>query len=83
MPGDRISAAWLYYTAGSSALTGLKVVVPACYALQDADTPGRIGICAMLLNIARRAALSVATRHGGPALATSAAYAKPATPTMG
>ena len=51
-------------------LGGLKVVIPAFYALQDTKTPVRIGDCAMLLNIVLSAALMRPLHHGGLALAT-------------
>jgi putative peptidoglycan lipid II flippase len=46
-------------------LCGLKVVIPAFYALQDTKTPVRIGDCAMLLNIVLSVALMRPLHHGG------------------
>ncbi|MBI3325488.1 MAG: murein biosynthesis integral membrane protein MurJ [Nitrospinae bacterium] len=65
------ASALLYYTLGLCAYAGLKVVVPAFYALQDTKTPVRIGAYAMLLNIALSVALMFPLQHGGLALATS------------
>jgi putative peptidoglycan lipid II flippase len=63
--------ALLYYAVGLCAYAGLKVVVPAFYALQDTKTPVRIGVYAMLLNIVLSVVLIVPLQHGGLALATS------------
>jgi putative peptidoglycan lipid II flippase len=69
------AAALLYYAVGLCAFAGLKVVVPAFYALQDTKTPVKIGTYAMLLNLGLSVALILPMRHGGLALATSlAAY---------
>jgi putative peptidoglycan lipid II flippase len=65
------ATALLYYAVGLCAFAGLKVVVPAFYALQDTRTPVRIGTYALLLNLILSAALMIPMRHGGLALATS------------
>lgn len=54
---------------------GLKVVVPAFYALRDTKTPVRMGPYTMLLNLGLSALLLIPMQHGGLALTTSlAAY---------
>jgi putative peptidoglycan lipid II flippase len=40
--------ALLHYAFGLCAFAGLRVVIPAFYALQDTKTPVRIGLYAML-----------------------------------
>src|SRR5579863_28391 len=61
----------LFYAAGLWAFAGVRVVVPAFYSLQDTRTPVRIGILAMLVNIALSLILMVPLGHGGLALAAS------------
>jgi putative peptidoglycan lipid II flippase len=65
------AVALLYYSLGLAAFSGIKVIVPAYYSLQDTKTPARIGIYSMLLNIILNLILMQPMGHGGLALATS------------
>ena len=65
----------LFYAVGLWAFAGVRVVVPAFYSLQDTRTPVRVGVLAMLVNIALNLLLMGPLRHGGLALATSLASA--------
>lgn len=67
------AVALLYYGMGLCAYAGLKVVVPAFYALQDTRSPVRIGLYTILLNLLLSLALMGPLAHGGLALATSLA----------
>jgi len=70
------------YSLGLAAFTLVKVLTPAYYSRQDTKTPVRIGIIAMLANIALNAAIvlpmlhfGVTGPHAGLALATGLAAA--------
>lgn len=65
--------ALLYYSVGLCAYSGIKVIAPAFYSLQDTKTPAKIGIYAMVLNIVLNLILMKPLQHGGLALATSIA----------
>ena len=67
------ATALLYYSVGLCAFCGLKIIVPAFYALQDTKTPAKIGVYSMLLNIILNLILMGPLQHGGLALATSIA----------
>jgi len=59
------------YSAGLLAFIFIKVLAPGYYARQDTRTPVRIGIVAMVVNMAFNLALIVPLQHAGLALATS------------
>jgi putative peptidoglycan lipid II flippase len=63
--------ALLYYSIGLCAYSGIKIIVPAFYSLQDTKTPAKIGIYSMILNIFLNLILMGPLQHGGLALATS------------
>jgi putative peptidoglycan lipid II flippase len=63
--------ALLYYSIGLCAFSGIKVIVPAYYSLQDTKTPAKIAIYSMVTNIILNLILMGPLKHGGLALATS------------
>ncbi len=65
--------ALLYYSIGLCAYSGIKIIAPAFYSLQDTKTPAKIGIYSMILNIVLNLILMGPLKHGGLALATSLA----------
>ena len=65
--------ALLYYSIGLCAYSGIKIIAPAFYSLQDTKTPAKIGIYAMILNTVLNLILMIPLKHGGLALATSLA----------
>ncbi len=67
------SIALLYYSIGLCAYSGVKIIAPAFYALQDTKTPAKVGIYSMLINIVLNLILMGPLQHGGLALATSLA----------
>lgn len=65
------AVALLYYSIGLCAYSGVKIIAPAFYSLQDTKTPAKVGIYSMLLNIILNLILMGPLQHGGLALATS------------
>jgi len=65
--------ALLYYSIGLWAFAGLRVFVPAFYALQDTKTPVKVAVVAMIANIVFSLTLMGPLKHGGLALALSLA----------
>jgi len=65
------AVALLYYSIGLCAYSGIKIIAPAFYSLQDTKTPAKIGIYSMVLNIVLNLVLMGPLQHGGLALATS------------
>lgn len=65
--------ALLYYSIGLCAYSGIKIIAPAFYSLQDTKTPVKIGIYSMILNTVLNLLLMGPLQHGGLALATSLA----------
>jgi putative peptidoglycan lipid II flippase len=65
--------ALLYYSIGLCAYSGIKIIVPAFYSLQDTKTPAKIGIYSMIVNTILNLILMGPLKHGGLALATSLA----------
>lgn len=63
--------ALLYYSVGLCAYSGIKIIAPAFYSLQDTKTPAKVGIYSMVLNIVLNLILMGPLEHGGLALATS------------
>jgi len=59
------------YSAGLLAFMLIKVLAPGFFARQDTKTPVKIGIIAMVANMAFNLALIVPLAHAGLALATS------------
>lgn len=59
------------YALGLQAFILIKVLAPGFYARQDTATPVKIGIVAMLANMALNLALIFPLKHAGLALATS------------
>ena len=68
----RLSAqALAAYALGLPAFVIVKVLAPGFFARGDTATPVKIGMTAVLLNLALNLLLMVPLRHVGPALATS------------
>ena len=67
------SRALMAYAAGLTGFIMVKVLAPGYYAKEDTRTPVRIGLIAMLLNLAGCLLLSPWLQHAGLALATSIA----------
>ncbi len=65
------AVALLYYSIGLCAFSGIKIIAPAFYSLQDTKTPAKIGIYSMGLNIVLNLILMGPLKHGGLALAPS------------
>jgi putative peptidoglycan lipid II flippase len=61
------------YALGLPAFVLVKVLAPGFFARGDTATPVRIGIAAVVLNLAMNVAFMVPLQHIGPALATSLA----------
>ncbi|MCM5705518.1 murein biosynthesis integral membrane protein MurJ [Larsenimonas salina] len=59
------------YAAGLLAFMMIKVLAPGFYARQDTKTPVKIGVVAMVANMAFNLALIVPLAHAGLALATA------------
>ena len=70
---EMASLSLVAYAAGLLGFAGIKVLAPGYFSRQDTRTPVRIGVIAMLANIALNLALVVPLRHAGLALATSLA----------
>ncbi|MBT3510387.1 MAG: murein biosynthesis integral membrane protein MurJ [Nitrospina sp.] len=70
---DGTAIALLYYSIGLCAYSGIKIIAPAFYSLQDTKTPAKIGIYSMVLNTILNLILMGPLKHGGLALATSLA----------
>ena len=67
--------AWalLFFAPGLSAISMIKIAVPAFYALEDTRTPMKLAFFGLILNIVLNAVLIGPLKNGGPALATSIA----------
>ena len=67
--------AWalLFFAPGLSAISLIKIAVPAFYALEDTRTPMKLAFYGLILNIVLNAVLIGPMQNGGPALATSIA----------
>jgi putative peptidoglycan lipid II flippase len=67
--------AWalLFFAPGLSAISMIKIAVPAFYALEDTSTPVKVAFFALILNIVLNAVFIGPLDNGGPALATSIA----------
>ncbi len=63
--------ALFYYALGLWAVSGLRIVVPAFYALQDTKTPVKIAVVALFVNLIAGLSLMGPLKHGGIALALS------------
>jgi len=60
-----------FYAVGLWAIGGVKIIVPAFYAMQDMRTPVKAAFFAFIANIALSLFLMGPLQHGGLALATS------------
>ena len=67
--------ALFFYAVGLWAFSVIRVVVSAFYALQDAKSPMKAAIVALIVNLAVSVAFMFPLQHGGLALATSVASA--------
>ncbi len=65
--------ALLFYSLGLWAFAGVRVIVPAFYALKDTVTPVKVAALALAANLVLSLVLMGPLRHGGLALATSSA----------
>jgi putative peptidoglycan lipid II flippase len=63
--------ALLFYALGLCAFSGVRIVAPTFYALQDTKTPVKMAVISLIVNIAAGIVLMGPMRHGGLALATS------------
>ncbi|MBW2216053.1 MAG: murein biosynthesis integral membrane protein MurJ [Deltaproteobacteria bacterium] len=63
--------ALFYYALGLWAVSGLRIVVPAFYALQDTKTPVKVAVVALVVNLIAGLCLMGPLKHGGIALALS------------
>jgi putative peptidoglycan lipid II flippase len=67
----RSAACLLFFALGLPFVSGVKVVAPAFFSLQDTKTPVRIGVVVMAVNTAASLLLMGRLRVGGLALALS------------
>jgi len=65
--------ALVYYALGLWAFSGIRVMVSAFYALQDTKTPVKVAAITIVANLILSLALMGPLKHGGLALALSAA----------
>jgi putative peptidoglycan lipid II flippase len=63
--------ALLFYSLGLCAFSGVRIVAPTFYALQDMKTPVKMAVISLLVNIGAGIVLMGPMRHAGLALATS------------
>ena len=68
---SKIVKKWAKEMNVSKTYSGIKIIAPAFYSLQDTKTPAKIGIYSMILNIILNLILMGPLQHGGLALATS------------
>ena len=69
------ASALLYYSVGLCFVSAVRVTAPVFYAQQDAKTPVKIAITAIIANIALSLYLMGPLKHSGLALATTLASA--------
>ena len=69
------ATAWVlgFYALGLFAYSGIKMVVPAFYAMKDMKTPVKIGFIALFVNIALNLILMWSMKERGLALSTALA----------
>jgi putative peptidoglycan lipid II flippase len=67
--------ALLYYALGLWAFSVVRVIVSALYSLQDAKSPMKAAIVALIVNVVCSVILMFPLKHGGLAFATSIATA--------
>jgi putative peptidoglycan lipid II flippase len=65
--------ALIFYALGLWAFSGIRVMLSAFYALQDTRTPVKLGLVAVMANLAFSLTLMGPLKHGGLALALSLA----------
>jgi len=63
--------ALLFYSVGLWAYSGIRILLPAFYALQDTKTPVKIAFVTFFVNLIAALALMGPLKHGGIALALS------------
>src|SRR5262249_8255749 len=70
----RLASQWVAaYALGLPAFVLVKVLAPGFFARGDTATPVKVGLAAVVLNLAMNVAFMVPLQHIGPALATSLA----------
>lgn len=72
---ERAAFALVFYAVGLIFIAGVRIMVPAFFAVQDTKTPVRCAFVALLVNIAGNWILMHPLKQGGIALATSIAAA--------
>ena len=65
--------ALFFYELGLWAFSGVRILVAAFYALQDTQTPVKVAIVALVVNLILSLVLMGPLKHGGIALALSLA----------
>jgi len=65
------SQALIAFSIGLWAYSGIKVIAPAYYSVQDTKTPVRIAVISMIANVVFNLILMAPLKHAGIALATS------------
>lgn len=65
--------ALLYYGIGLWAIAGVRILVPAFYAVQDTKTPVKMAVVSLLANVGLSLVLMGPLKHAGLALANSLA----------
>ncbi|MBI3813918.1 MAG: polysaccharide biosynthesis protein [Nitrospinae bacterium] len=65
------SQALIAFSIGLWAYSGIKVIAPAYYSVQDTKTPVRIAVISMIANVVFNLILMHPLKHAGIALATS------------
>jgi putative peptidoglycan lipid II flippase len=63
--------ALFFYALGLWAFSGIRILLPAFYALQDTKTPVKVAVVALFVNLIAAVLLMGPFRHGGIALALS------------
>ncbi|MBW2143694.1 MAG: murein biosynthesis integral membrane protein MurJ [Deltaproteobacteria bacterium] len=63
--------ALFYFALGLWAYSGIRILLPAFYALQDTKTPVKVAVAALFVNLIAAVSLMGPLRHGGIALALS------------
>lgn len=72
---ERTAFALLFYAVGLFFIAGVRIVVPAFYAVQDTKTPVKCAFISLVVNIIGNWILMHPMKQGGLALATSIAAA--------
>jgi putative peptidoglycan lipid II flippase len=72
---ERTAFALIFYAIGIFFIAGIRIMVPAFYAVQDTKTPVRCAFVSLIINIVGNLILMHPLKQGGIALATSIAAA--------